>query len=156
MQPNKDLINILFYNDVRSKSTSEEYVPAYLADYVPTYLVNRINLNEQNLILKVQQLASQGMNPKQIMQMTNLNKYQVAEYLRRKAHPVTSLEESFEVSYAPITDRYTLREIEGLGYDFDELDDQLKAFFQSEKVTLQKGEDGLYKKIENVYGSKTV
>ena len=155
MKPNKETINILFYNDVRGKSTKEVYAPSYLADYVPVYLVKKADIGEQQLIAKVQQLSSQGVRTKQIMMETNLPKEKVAEYLQRPVYNVTD-PDSYEVSFAPITNRYTLSELEGLGYNYDDLEPELQQYFMAEKITLEKQENGLYKANQNTYGTKTM
>ncbi len=155
MRPNNEMINILFYNDVKGKSTKDVYAPSYLADYVPIYLVKKVDIGEQQLIAKVQQLSSQGIRTKQIMMETNLPKEKVAEYLQRPVYNVTN-PDSYEVAFAPITNRYTLSELEGLGYNYDDLEPELQQYFADIKITLEKQTDGLYMANQNTYGAKTM
>ena len=155
MKPNNEMINILFYNDVKGKSTKDVYAPSYLADYVPIYLVKKVDIGEQQLIAKVQQLSSQGIRTKQIMMETNLPKEKVAEYLQRPVYNVTN-PDSYEVAFAPITNRYTLSELEGLGYNYDDLEPELQQYFADIKITLEKQTDGLYMANQNTYGAKTM
>ena len=144
-KPTNKVINVVYKKDM-------DLIP----NVTPSYIITKVNPNEQILIKKIKDLYSKGLSKREIIKVTKLNRHLVNEYLKRPVYYSTEPNtDNFEIFYLPSTYLNHLDELNDyLCYDFDSLDENSKILYEDMSIKYERQENGLYKLGDKIYKIK--